>query len=231
MLRPDQRAQCGEDLLALSGRAVDSKLLLGQQQVGATAQGIRMIVPEHSFPTDEDLFLQVPGLGQVALAGQYGRQDHSRGKRVRVIVAEPVLQPADGGLRLGPRADEILLDAQGGGDVQPADKRVRMRVPPPLLIDQEYILRRRLGLLVALYGQQVQCLAQAGGQGVRAVPAETPGEADPGPFDMVDGLVRTADAAQETPSNSRAFSVVRSLSPRVSRHWPQTASIRLTASP
>ena len=45
MLGPDQRAQRGEDLLALLGRALDSKLLLGQQQVGAAAQGIRMISP------------------------------------------------------------------------------------------------------------------------------------------------------------------------------------------
>ena len=64
MLGPDQRAKCGEDLLALSGRARHSELLLGQQQVGATAQGIRMIFPEHPFPRADDLFLQVPGLGR-----------------------------------------------------------------------------------------------------------------------------------------------------------------------
>ena len=44
-----------------------------------------------------------------------------RGKRVRVIVAELFLQPAGGGLGLGPRVGEILIDAQGG-DVRPADE-------------------------------------------------------------------------------------------------------------
>ena len=61
MPRLNRRAKCDEDLLALPGSTFDSKLVLGQQQVGATAQGVRMIVSEHSFPADNELFLQVPG--------------------------------------------------------------------------------------------------------------------------------------------------------------------------
>ena len=122
MLCPDQVAQCGEDFLAFPGGTLDAEFLLGQQKVGATAQSVRMIAPEHSLTPVDNLFLQVPGLGQVALTGEDGGQHHPCGKRVRVIVTEPVSQPGCGGLGLGSRADVILIEAQGGGDVQPADE-------------------------------------------------------------------------------------------------------------